>query len=61
MKGAVFSVDPDRYPLAASHISDLANRSFILRWGNGTTAPLDEGFELFAQSVVSGLEATLKS
>ena len=60
MRQEIRAVDPERFPTIARNLPELENRSFILRWENGTTSPLEDGFELFINSVVSGLAQSLR-
>jgi AcrR family transcriptional regulator len=59
MRERLARVDPAAYPVLSRHLPRLANRAFILRWQNGTEAPLDSGFELFVSCVIAGLEVKL--
>ncbi|MDO6729057.1 TetR family transcriptional regulator [Marinovum sp. 2_MG-2023] len=61
MKDEIRGVDPQRFPTIARNLPELENRSFILRWENGSTSPLDDGFEHYVHSIVAGLEASLRS
>jgi AcrR family transcriptional regulator len=47
------------YPMLARHLPAMANRAFIVRWQNGTTAPMDSSFELYVDVVIGGLERIL--
>jgi len=49
------SVDPARYPVLAAAMPTMANRAFVVRWENGSQVPLDDSFEVFVESVISGL------
>ncbi|MEC7258395.1 MAG: TetR/AcrR family transcriptional regulator [Pseudomonadota bacterium] len=55
LKEIAQSADPGQYPLTAALMPQLLNRSFILRWENGSTVPLDDGFDLFVESFIAGL------
>ena len=57
MRARLGSLPAGRYPLLSANLPMLANRAFILRWQNGVEAPLDEGFEMFVDVVIRGLEA----
>ncbi|MGX1307806.1 TetR/AcrR family tetracycline transcriptional repressor [Amorphus suaedae] len=57
MSRIISTIDPERYPLLAAHRDQMINRSFILRWENGATAPLDGGFEFYCELLVAGLKA----
>lgn len=61
MKNAIRLVDKDLYPTTANNLDTLENKSFILRWDNGITSPLDEGFELYINSIVNGLSQSLEN
>jgi len=52
----VSSIDAETYPVLAAHRELMINRSFILRWENGTTVPLDGGFEFYAELLIAGLK-----
>ncbi|UFN49972.1 TetR/AcrR family transcriptional regulator C-terminal domain-containing protein [Roseomonas sp. OT10] len=56
MRALLAGVRPDRYPLLAAHLPRMANRSFTLRWQNGTAMPLDAHFEAYVDTVIAGLE-----
>jgi TetR/AcrR family transcriptional regulator, tetracycline repressor protein len=55
------SVTTQSFPTLAQHMSLLQNKAFIVRWQNGTDAPLDASFEFFTETVIRGLEAMLES
>jgi hypothetical protein len=59
MRNRLAGVDPTAFPVLSRHLHRLANRAFILRWQNGTEAPLDSGFEMFVSCVIAGLEVKL--
>jgi Transcriptional regulator len=59
LDNALNSIDPSEHPVTLQNMSLLKNASFIMRWDNGTNAPLDEGFELFINAQVRGLEQIL--
>jgi TetR/AcrR family transcriptional regulator, tetracycline repressor protein len=59
MQARMRGVDPAVHPTLARHLPRLANRAFVLRWQNGAEAPLDGGFEVFVDCVISGLETLL--
>lgn len=61
MRHEIRAVDPDRFPTIARNLPELENRSFILRWENGATSPLEDGFELYVDAIVSGFARTLRS
>lgn len=58
-KKRIGTIDVLRYPLLGRHLPVLANRAFILRWDNGTQAPMDSSFAQFVEVIVQGLEAML--
>lgn len=60
MKEAIRAVDKDLYPTTAENLDLLENNAFIMRWDNGITSPLDEGFELSINSIVKGLALSLE-
>ena len=53
----LLGVDPERHPVLASNLSLLANKAFVLRWQNGSEAPLDAAFEAFIEQVIAGVES----
>jgi TetR/AcrR family tetracycline transcriptional repressor len=55
------SVTAESLPVLAQHMSLLQNKAFIVRWQNGTKAPLDPSFEFFIDTVIGGLEVMLKT
>jgi len=57
MTRIVSTIDAETYPLLAAHRDLMINRSFILRWENGATAPLDDGFEFYTELLIAGLKA----
>jgi AcrR family transcriptional regulator len=57
MRAAVDAVDPARHPHLHRLRDRMANRHFMLRWENGTTVPLDAGFDAHVAIVIAGLEA----
>lgn len=59
MRSVVASVQADSHPILANNINDMANTSFILRWQNGADAPMDDSFELFVDSFITGLEVII--
>jgi len=52
----LLTVDPESHPVLAANLPLLANKAFILRWQNGTVAPLDASFTLFVEQVIAGIE-----
>jgi len=49
------------YPTLARHLPAMANRAFIVRWQNGTEAPMDSSFEIYVEVVIKGIEKVLSS
>lgn len=60
MQGMIGSVDPQRFPRLAAALPAMANRSFMLRWQNGTEVPMDRPFEAYVATVIAGLEARIR-
>lgn len=56
MQTKISEIDRARYPMANGLMPKLRNKSFILRWENGATAPLDDGFEMSIDAFLLGLE-----
>lgn len=57
MQSRLDGADATAYPLLAGNLSLLVNRSFIVRWKSGGEAPLEDGFAMFVDCVIIGLEA----
>jgi TetR/AcrR family tetracycline transcriptional repressor len=53
------SVSSTDYPVIVEHMSLLQNKAFILRWDNGTDAPMTTSFEVFVNILIAGLESLL--
>ncbi len=53
----VSAIDAGTHPTLAAHRELMVNRSFILRWENGATVPLDGGFEFYTEVLIAGLKA----
>jgi len=60
MRERVNTVNVDKYPCIARHLSRLSNQAFTLRWENGSTAPLDASFKAYVDVVLLGLEGMLR-
>jgi TetR/AcrR family tetracycline transcriptional repressor len=56
MRGLIGSVDAAKYPLLARHVPKMANRSFTLRWQNGTQVSFERHFLAYVETVIAGLE-----
>ncbi|HWK47350.1 MAG TPA: TetR family transcriptional regulator [Stellaceae bacterium] len=56
MQRLIGSVTAERHPLLAAHLPRMANRSFTLRWQNGTVISLDSHFTAYIETVIAGLE-----
>jgi len=52
----LLAVDPQAHPVLAANLPLLANRAFVLRWQNGSEAPLDASYRSFVEQVIAGLE-----
>ncbi len=50
------NADARKYPILVKNMKSLENKAFILRWQNGTEAPMDEAFEILVEVVIAGLE-----
>lgn len=53
-------VPASRYPLLAQNMKLLQNRAFMLRWQNGTQAPLDDSFVEYVEFIIAGLESRIR-
>ncbi len=47
------------YPTLARYLPEMANKAFIVRWQNGTDAPMDSSFGLYVDVVIRGIESSL--
>lgn len=52
----LIDIDRKLYPHLCESLPLLSNRAFILRWENGTQAPLDASYDLYVQIIISGIE-----
>ena len=59
MQQRIHAVDAKQHPLLAHYLPQFANRAFMLRWDNGSTAPLDRSFDTYVDVVIEGLSAML--
>lgn len=57
MQSRLHGADAADYPLLARNFPLLINQSFIVRWKSGGEAPLEDGFAMFVDCVIAGLEA----
>ena len=53
----LIEADPKRYPVLTANLPDLANQAFILRWQNGSEAPLDASYKAYIEQVIAGIES----
>jgi TetR/AcrR family tetracycline transcriptional repressor len=60
LKKSFRTVDLQAQPILAKTLPLLENRAFIVRWQNGTKAPLNESFEMYIDIAISGLERKLR-
>jgi len=61
MRRAIAAIDKEAYPRVAAHLATMTNKTFLLRWENGVSAPLDAGFAMFADALVAGIAALAKA
>lgn len=47
------------YPTLARYLPAMANRAFIVRWQNGTDAPMNSSFDAYVEVVIAGMEQIL--
>lgn len=52
----LLNIDPSDYPILAANLRLLSNHAFILRWQNGTEAPLGDSYDMFIEIIISGIE-----
>jgi len=55
IRGRLEAVPESKFPMLAQNMPLLGNKAFILRWQNGTDAPLDASFEAFTEIIISGI------
>lgn len=53
----LLDVDREEFPTLAANLKPLSNKAFILRWENGTDAPLEDSFAFFVEVIIKGIEA----
>ena len=56
MRRHLQTIGSERYPLLAGNLPSMINLAFITRWKNGVDAPLDNGFSIFVECIIAGLE-----
>jgi TetR/AcrR family transcriptional regulator, tetracycline repressor protein len=56
----LLEIDQKVYPILASNLRLLSNQAFILRWQNGTEAPLESSFATYVEIVIGGIEALIR-
>ena len=61
LRSHIHNLDPVAFPIIAEHQDALLDRAFILRWSNGSDVPLDGGFRLFCEALISGLGNALQT
>ena len=59
LAGFPAGIDAARHPMLAQMAGPMLGQSFILRWQNGATRPMDGAFAMYVEAFVSGLEALL--
>ncbi|MHC9236208.1 TetR/AcrR family transcriptional regulator [Pseudooceanicola sp. 502str34] len=57
MKEVLGGIDAERHPHLHAMRSRMENRSFILRWENGATKPMDDSFDTFTEVMIAGIRA----
>lgn len=53
--------DARKYPVLVKNMKSLENKTFILRWQNGTEVPMDGAFEILVDIVIAGLEELVRA
>ena len=48
------------FPTLARYLPAMANKSFIVRWQNGTDAAMDASFKAYVETAIAGMEHALK-
>lgn len=52
------AIDPALRSTVHAHHAALCNKTFVLRWQNGESNPLDDSFEAFVDALLAGIETT---
>lgn len=55
----VRSIPALEFPTLARYLPAMANRSFIVRWQNGTDAAMDSSFRTYVETAIAGMERAL--
>ena len=55
----VNSIRALEFPTLARYLPAMANRSFIVRWQNGTDAAMDSSFRAYVETAIAGMECAL--
>lgn len=55
----VRSIRTLEFPTLARYLPAMANRSFIVRWQNGTEAAMDSSFRAYVETAIAGMEQAL--
>ena len=57
----LLEIDRQAYPILADNLRLLSNQAFILRWQNGTEAPLEKSYETFVEIITDGIQSLISS
>ena len=57
----LLEIDPSAYPILSANLRLMSNQAFILRWQNGTDAPLGSAYEAFIELILNGLEVLVEA
>lgn len=55
------AISPERHPALSRHLPLLSNRSFTLRWQNGSEAPMEGSYEIYVDMIIGGIERLAES
>ncbi|MGC9368173.1 MAG: TetR/AcrR family transcriptional regulator C-terminal domain-containing protein [Paracoccaceae bacterium] len=50
------NLSEEHYPHIRKNLDRLANRAFVLRWQSGAEVPLSDGFAVYVETFISGLD-----
>ncbi|MEJ2624142.1 MAG: TetR family transcriptional regulator [Pseudolabrys sp.] len=50
------ALDVEAFPAIAEYMPLMRNKSFVLRWQNGSSVPLTGGYDCLIESLIAGLE-----
>ena len=58
-KGSNLNAPQPEALLRLRYLPAMANKSFIVRWQNGTDAAMDSSFKAYVETAIAGMEQAL--